>query len=141
MPDDTPDDVLIACAARGDREAFDVLSARYGLRLRRAAMRVLDDPAAAEDVAQDALLRAWTKAASYRPEQAAVGTWLHRIAVNAAIDRLRSVRPSTEVPEDLPDAGPSAELRWPGGNAKPCCATPSPACRSGSWQETRCAPG
>jgi RNA polymerase sigma-70 factor (ECF subfamily) len=115
MPDDTtPDDMLIARAAQGDREAFDVLSARYGLRLRRAAMRVLDDPAAAEDVAQDALLRAWTKAASYRPEQAAVGTWLHRIAVNAAIDRLRATRHSSEIPEDLADAGPSAELALAG---------------------------
>ena len=114
MSDDTRDEVLIARAAEGDRDAFDVLSTRYGLRLRRAAMRVLDDPAAAEDVAQDALLRAWTKAASYRPDQAAVGTWLHRIAVNAAIDRLRSNRPSSEVPEDLADAGPSAELALAG---------------------------
>lgn len=108
--DQTQDETLIARAALGDRDAFDCLSARYGLRLRRAAMRVLDDAAAAEDVAQDALLRAWTKAASYRPEQASVGTWLHRIAVNAAIDRLRATRPSSEIPEDLADAGPTAEL-------------------------------
>ena len=115
MPDDTtPDDMLISHAAQGDRAAFDVLSARYGLRLRRAAMRVLDDQAAAEDVAQDALLRAWTKAASYRPEQASVGTWLHRIAVNAAIDRLRATKYNTEIPEDLADAGPSAELALAG---------------------------
>ncbi len=112
--DQTPDDELISRAAGGDRPAFDVLSERYGLRLRRAAMRVLDDAAAAEDVAQDALLRAWTKAASYRPEQASVGTWLHRIAVNAAIDRVRAARPSTEIPEDLADAGPSAELALAG---------------------------
>ena len=115
MPEaDTPDEHLLASAAQGDRDAFDVLSARFSLRLRRAAMRVLDDPAAAEDVAQDALLRAWTRAASYRPEQASVATWLHRIAVNAAIDRLRAARPSTEIPEDLADAGPSAELALAG---------------------------
>lgn len=114
LDDPSPDDVLIGRAAQGDRGAFDVLSARYGLRLRRAAMRVLDDAATAEDVAQDALLRAWTKASSYRPEQASVGTWLHRIAVNAAIDRLRSMRPSSEIPEDLADAGPSAELALAG---------------------------
>ena len=114
LEDDAPDERLLARAALGDREAFDILSARFSLRLRRAAMRVLDDPAAAEDVAQDALLRAWTRAASYRSDQASVATWLHRIAVNAAIDRLRTARPSTEIPEDLPDSGPSAELALAG---------------------------
>lgn len=114
LENEVPDESLLASAAHGDRDAFDTLSARFGLRLRRAAMRVLDDPAAAEDVAQDALLRAWTRAASYRPEQASVATWLHRIAVNAAIDRLRAARPSIEIPEDLADAGPSAELALAG---------------------------
>ena len=79
MPDEPSDASLIACAAAGDRQAFDMVAGRYGLRLRRAAMRVLDDAAAAEDAAQDTLLRAWTKAASYRPQQASVGTWLQRI--------------------------------------------------------------
>ncbi len=114
MPDEPSDASLIACAAAGDRQAFDMLAGRYGLRLRRAAMRVLDDAAAAEDVAQDTLLRAWTKAPSYRPEQASVGAWLHRIAVNAAIDRLRAARPSAEIPVDLADAGPTAELALAG---------------------------
>lgn len=104
------DQELLAQAALGDRAAFDVLAGRYLLRLRRAASRVLDDPAAAEDVAQDALLRAWTRASSYRPEQAAVGTWLHRIAVNAAIDRARAARPSTTLAEDLPDMAAAADL-------------------------------
>ena len=68
------------------------------------------DPAAAEDVAQDALLRAWTRAGSYDPAQAAVGTWLHRIAVNAAIDRMRATRHSVAVPDDLHDAAPMADV-------------------------------
>ncbi len=111
MTDDSfTDAALLAAAAQGDRAAFDVLAGRYLLRLRRAALRVLSDPAAAEDVAQDALLRAWTRASSYRPEQAAVSTWLHRIAVNAAIDRVRATRPSIELPEDLPDTAMGAEL-------------------------------
>ena len=101
---------LLAEAAQGDRGAFDVLAGRLVLRLRRAAMRVLHDPAAAEDVAQDTLLRAWTRAASYRPEQASVATWLHRIAVNAAIDRVRASRPSTAIPDDMADGTESAEL-------------------------------
>lgn len=111
MIDDAP---LLAAAAQGDRAAFDVLAGRYLLRLRRTALRVLNDPAAAEDVAQDALLRAWTRAASYRPEQASVSTWLHRIAVNAAIDRVRAARPSAELPEDLADNAVGAELSLAG---------------------------
>ena len=110
MTAEASDQDLLGRAAQGDRAAFDVLAGRYLLRLRRAASRVLDDPAAAEDVAQDALLRAWTRAASYRPEQAAVGTWLHRIAVNAAIDRVRAARPSTNLAEDLPDMAVAADL-------------------------------
>ena len=105
---DTPDAELMALAAGGDRAAFDILASRYALRLRRAALRVLGDPAAAEDVAQDALLRAWTRAATYDPAQASVSTWMHRIAVNAAIDRVRAARPSAAVPEDLPDPGAGA---------------------------------
>jgi RNA polymerase sigma-70 factor (ECF subfamily) len=84
------------------------------LRLRRAAMKVLDNPEAAEDAAQDALLRAWMRAATYDPKQASVSTWLHRIAVNAAIDRVRAARPTTEVPESLVDPAISAELALAG---------------------------
>ena len=103
------DQELMARTAEGDRAAFDMLAVRYLLRLRRAALRVLGDPAAAEDVAQDALLRAWTRARSYDSTQAAVATWLHRIAVNAAIDRVRATRPSVAVPEDLHDSSPAAD--------------------------------
>ena len=101
--DSIADETLMARTAAGDRMAFDVLAARYLLRLRRAALRVLNDPAAAEDVAQDALLRAWTRAGLYRPDQASVATWLHRLAVNAAIDRVRAARPSAALPDDLRD--------------------------------------
>lgn len=103
------DEFLMAQTAQGDRAAFDTLAVRYAGRLRRAAARVLPEGRLADDVAQDALLRAWTRAASYDPAQASVSTWLHRIAVNAAIDRLRALRPTTEVPDTLPDTARSAE--------------------------------
>jgi RNA polymerase sigma-70 factor (ECF subfamily) len=109
MQDDSTDNELMARIAAGDRTAFDTLAGRYLLRLRRAAMRVLGDPAAAEDVAQDALLRAWSRAGSFDPSQAGASTWLHRIAVNAAIDRLRATRPSGAMPEDLADPAPAAD--------------------------------
>ncbi len=106
---DASDEDLMAHTVQGDRAAFDALAGRYAHRLRRAAQRVLSDGSAAEDVAQDALLRAWTRAASYDPSQAPVSTWLHRIAVNAAIDRVRALRPTTDVPDHLPDTAPGAE--------------------------------
>ncbi|HYZ61176.1 MAG TPA: sigma-70 family RNA polymerase sigma factor [Acetobacteraceae bacterium] len=100
----------MARSAAGDRQAFDLLAGRYMLRLRRSALRVLGDPAAAEDAAQDTLLRAWMRAASYDPKQASVSTWLHRIAVNAAIDRVRATRPTIDVPETLLDPAIPADL-------------------------------
>ena len=110
LNDDVADDELMTRSAAGDRRAFDVLAGRYLLRLRRAAMRVLGDPAAAEDVAQDTLLRAWMRAATYDSKQASVATWLHRIAVNAAIDRMRATRPTAEVPDSLQDSATPADL-------------------------------
>ncbi len=114
LDDDTTDEVLMARSAAGDRQAFDRLASRYMLRLRRAAMRVLSDPAAAEDAAQDALLRAWMRAGTYDPNQASVSTWLHRIAVNASIDRVRATKPTTEVPESLLDPAVPADVALAG---------------------------
>lgn len=114
MVNDDADEDLMQRSADGDRAAFDVLAGRYILRLRRAALRVIADPAAAEDAAQDALLRAWMRAATYDRKQASVSTWLHRIAVNASIDRLRATRPTIEMPDTLLDPAESAETMLAG---------------------------
>ena len=111
MLNDATDEDLMAQSAAGERQAFDVLASRYMLRLRRAALRVLSDPAAAEDAAQDALLRAWMRAASYDRKQASVATWLHRIVVNAAIDRVRATRPTSEVPDSILDPADAADVQ------------------------------
>ncbi|MDP9097033.1 MAG: sigma-70 family RNA polymerase sigma factor, partial [Pseudomonadota bacterium] len=110
MLNDESDQALMARSAAGNRPAFDVLAGRYMLRLRRAALRVLNEPAAAEDAAQDALLRAWMRASSYDAEQAGVSTWLHRIVVNAAIDRVRAQRPTIDLPETLLDPAEAADM-------------------------------
>ncbi len=111
---DETDEELMARSAAGEREAFDLLAGRFMLRLRRAALRVLSDPAAAEDAAQDALLRGWMRAATYDAKQASVSTWLHRITVNAAIDRVRATRPTTDVPETLLDPAEAADTMLAG---------------------------
>jgi RNA polymerase sigma-70 factor (ECF subfamily) len=107
--DREPDEALMALAAAGDRAAFGRLAARHIGRLSAIAVRVLDDRAEAEDVAQDALLRAWHHAPAYDPERAKVSTWLHRIALNCALDRRRRIRPAVadmnyiaEIPDPTP---------------------------------------
>ncbi len=75
-------------------------------RIHAFAWRMLGDAAEAEDVAQDAFLRLWRQAGKWRAE-ARVGTWLHRVAHNLCIDRLRQRRGDggEELP-DLPDPSP-----------------------------------
>lgn len=109
MDTDPTDEQLMARTAAGDRAAFDVLTTRHALRLRRAALRVVGEPGTAEDVAQDALLRAWSRAAQYEPARGSVSAWLHRIAVNLAIDRARAARPHDELGDGAADATPGAE--------------------------------
>ena len=105
------DESLMLRVQVGDRAAFDQLAGRHLLRLRRVCLRVLGDVSLAEDAAQDALLRAWTRAGQYRPESGSVSAWLHRIAVNGAIDRSRSARPLVDLSETIADPSPGAEAQ------------------------------
>jgi RNA polymerase sigma-70 factor (ECF subfamily) len=111
MTSTPPDTDLMLRVQDGDRAAFDLLAARHLLRLRRACLRILGDGALAEDAAQDALLRAWTRAGQYRPEMGEVSAWLHRIAVNGAIDRSRAARPLADLPDTVMDPAPGAEAQ------------------------------
>lgn len=75
-----------------DREEFDQIVTEHRGRLYRVALGVVADPELAADVVQDTLLRAWRGLARFRGE-AAIGTWLHRIAVNTALTaRRRAMR-------------------------------------------------
>jgi RNA polymerase sigma-70 factor (ECF subfamily) len=105
------DEVLIGWAAEGDRLAFDQLALRHLPRLFRVAHRITGDAGAAEEVAQEAMLRAWQAAARFDPSRARFTTWLHRIASNIAIDRVRTARPSAPLSPELPDAAADPEQR------------------------------
>jgi RNA polymerase sigma-70 factor, ECF subfamily len=85
----------------GDPNAFAELVHRYQERLWAVALRTLGNREEAADALQDALLSAYRSAASYRGD-AAVSTWLHRIVVNACLDRIRrrQARPTVPLPED-----------------------------------------
>jgi len=78
----------------GDPHAFSEIVRRHRDRMWAVALRTLGDPDEAADAVQDAFVSAYRKAGSFRGE-AAVTTWLHRIVVNACLDRMRrkSVRP------------------------------------------------
>jgi RNA polymerase sigma-70 factor (ECF subfamily) len=93
-------DDLLARLARRDEAAFAELIGRYFDRVHRIAWRVLGGAADAEDVAQEAFLKAWTAPGQIRDGRA-IGAWLSRVATNLALDRLRRRRP--ESPAELPD--------------------------------------
>jgi RNA polymerase sigma-70 factor (ECF subfamily) len=104
------DDIeLVRRTAQGDAAAFRSLADAHLVKIMNYAYRLLHDRTEAEDVAQETFLRLWKDAASYRPT-ARVTTWLHRIAHNLCIDRLRQRR---EVPTEDMDAERSSTE--PGG--------------------------
>ncbi|MBO1076526.1 sigma-70 family RNA polymerase sigma factor [Roseomonas marmotae] len=104
------DETLMAWAAAGDRLAFDQLALRHLPRLYRLAHRVTGDAGAAEEVAQEAMVRAWQAAGRFDPGRARFSTWLHRIATNLAIDHVRQAGRLAPAPgEEIPASGPDPE--------------------------------
>lgn len=93
-----PDRDLLAAHCAGDPDAFGELFRRHRDRMWAVALRTCGDREAASDAVQDAFLSAFRRADSYRGE-AAVTTWLHRITVNACLDRLRRVKATSPLPE------------------------------------------
>jgi RNA polymerase sigma-70 factor (ECF subfamily) len=103
-----PDTEDARAAADGDRAAFQRLYRRHVDRVHGAVLRLAGyDHARAEDLTQDAFVRAWQKLPEFRHE-AAFGTWLYRLAVNVALMdiRSRSANPVGFVDdESLPEHG------------------------------------
>lgn len=112
---------LLQAHVDGDAAAFGELFDRHRDRLWAVALRTMGNPEEAADALQDGLIAAFRRAGSFRGE-AAVTTWLHRVIVNACLDRLRSnkVRAAGALPDDLDtyagrgtlstsDTGPSPE--------------------------------
>jgi len=96
-----PDAALLAAHVAGDPNAFATLVHRHQDRLWAVALRMMRNPHDAADALQDAYVAAFRRAAGFRGE-AQVSTWLHRIVVNACLDRLRQLqRRQREQP--LPD--------------------------------------
>src|SRR5258708_5004150 len=111
-PGPCPDEALMARIACGDHAAFRTFARRHVARSLAVAQRVIGNPSDAEEVVQDALLRVWQHAPSWRAGAARVTTWLYRIVVNLALDRARKQRRmivSIEEAGDPADPAPSAQ--------------------------------
>ena len=98
---------LAALARQGDGAAFRVIMQRHNRRLYRAARAVLHDDAEAEDVVQEAYVRAFAALGDFRGDSS-LATWLTRIALNEALGRLRRRRPTLDI--ETFDARPEARV-------------------------------
>ena len=95
------DEALLAGLAAGDRDASAEFVRRFQRRAFGLARTIVDDSATAEDVAQQAFVRAWRYAGSYDARRGSVLTWLLAIVRNVAVDQLRLRRAEPMDPEVL----------------------------------------
>jgi len=100
---------LMARVARGDQQAFRLLSRRHLRAALGLARRIVGSEAVAEELVQEAFLRVWVNAPRWRPE-AAFRTWLYRIVINLCLNEAR--RPQAlplDAAGDPPDPTPQAD--------------------------------
>jgi RNA polymerase sigma-70 factor (ECF subfamily) len=111
---DVDDATLLRRHVEGDPDAFGEIFRRHRDRMWALALRTTRDPELASDAVQDAFLNAFRRADSFRGDSQ-VTTWLHRITVNASLDRLRRVRPTSDIddvdPQDPHDRHRSVDVR------------------------------
>ena len=103
------DENLISFVGQGDAEAFAVLYDRHSRPAYSLAYRMMGEKQAAEDMVQDAFLKIWRAAGSYRAERASVRTWLLSIVHNRSIDQLRSSASRTRMQEKVEASAPTSQ--------------------------------
>jgi RNA polymerase sigma factor (sigma-70 family) len=103
------DEALVALIARSDDGALEELYSRFGRLAYGLALRVLRDPALAEDAVQDAFLTVWRTASRFVPERAKASTWLLTLVHRRAVDLVRREQPRRAEPlEKAPQASTEA---------------------------------
>ncbi|HWZ99976.1 MAG TPA: RNA polymerase sigma factor [Candidatus Dormibacteraeota bacterium] len=99
---------LLQRFAAGDLDAFESLFRQHQSAVYRWIVRIVRDPATAEDLTVETFWRAHRAHARFRPD-GNFEAWLRRIGTNAALDHLRAAHAHVPLPEDLPaDAAPDA---------------------------------
>jgi RNA polymerase sigma-70 factor (ECF subfamily) len=86
---------LVAAAIAGDRGAFDAIVERHRRTVYQVCYRFVNNHEDASDLAQDAFVRAWKGLKNFKG-QAALSTWLYRIAVNVCLNRVRAKAPAAD---------------------------------------------
>jgi RNA polymerase sigma-70 factor (ECF subfamily) len=100
-PSELDDATLLALVQRGDEGAMASLFDRYSKVVYSVALRVLRDPASAEDVLQEIFMQVWRNPDSFVATRGSLGGWLAVVSRNRSIDALRRKRP-TESVDDIP---------------------------------------
>jgi RNA polymerase sigma-70 factor (ECF subfamily) len=103
---------LVTLARRGEAMAFCEIMRRNNRHLFRAARGVLRDDAEAEDVVQEAYVRAFTHLADFRGDSS-LATWLSRITINEALGRLRARRPTVDLATFEVQRTPAEIIQFP----------------------------
>src|SRR5258707_15658105 len=107
------DQLLVERAQRGDKRAFEMLVEKYQRKLARLVSRLVRDPGEAEDVTQEAFIKAYRALPSFRGDSAFY-TWLYRIGINTAKNYLvamgRRAPASTEMEAEEAEGHESGEL-------------------------------
>lgn len=107
--EDYQEDHLVNAAQRGDRAAFGRLVERHAQQVFRVCFRVTGREALAEDAVQETFIKAWRKLRHF-DGRAAFSTWLHRVAVNAALEQLR--RDGRHAAEPVPEPDEARAAQW-----------------------------
>ena len=113
------DSALVARAQRADSGAFESLYRAHVDKIYGLCLRMTGNVAEAEDCTQDAFIQAWNKLDKFRGESA-FGTWMHRVAVNTVLgrmrkskrehDRIQSVSDVVDAPDSIGDSSSIQEL-------------------------------
>ena len=104
-PSVADDAALLALVQRGDEQAMASLFDRYSKVVYSVALRVLRDPASAEDVLQEIFMQIWRSPDGFIATRGSLGGWLAVVSRNRSIDSLRRKRP-TEVVDEIALASP-----------------------------------
>jgi RNA polymerase sigma-70 factor (ECF subfamily) len=112
------DETLVAGLATGDRDAASAFVQRFQRRVFGLARTIVVDDRAAEDIAQEAFVRAWKHAAAYDPRRGSVVGWLLTITRNLAIDAVRVRAPIVIDPAAMLGYDGVSADRGPGEHAE-----------------------
>ena len=106
-PSSQDDSVLLGLVQKGDEQAMASIFDRYSKVVYSVALRVLRDPAGAEDVLQEIFMQIWRNPDGFTATRGSLGGWLAVVSRNRSIDALRRRRPTDNI-DEMPLASPKS---------------------------------